>query len=59
MASIGKRRDRFTVRFTGTDGVRRELCDLNWERQAQRICAKIEDLVVARRIGIIPPHIVE
>lgn len=59
MAGNGKRRDRFTVRFTGADGVRRELCGLQSERQAIRICAKIEDLVSARRLGIISAELAE
>ncbi|MDO4583530.1 MAG: hypothetical protein Q4D62_05440 [Planctomycetia bacterium] len=59
MASIGKRRDRFTVRFTGVDGVRRELCGLPTEHQAIRICVKIEDLVSARRLGSVSAALAE
>ena len=54
MASIGKRRGRFTVRFTSVDGTRHDLYGFTSERFAHRTGDKIDDLVAARKMGTIP-----
>ena len=57
MANIAKRNDRYTIRFTNFDGTRRQLYGFTNERLAQRIGEKIDDLVVARRMGTIPEEL--
>ncbi len=57
MATITKRRDRFTVRFTSFDGTRRELYGFTNERLAQRLGTKLDDLVAAHKMGMVPEEL--
>ncbi|MDO4571657.1 MAG: phage integrase SAM-like domain-containing protein [Planctomycetia bacterium] len=57
MANIAKHRDRYTIRFTSFDGTRRQLYGFTNERIAQRIGDRIDDLVIARRMGTIPEEL--